>query len=279
MESFREQRIEELHVAAMKSRLKLIAARVNSAATRDTSRPAYEYPSLADVISIPEFRVVLERPLGDATEDCVDDVTIEDFEPAFAQFDQQVDKWASRCKNTLSKLLPRRKGAPSVTDPLHLATTVFECKHCAGKHRRGRRFNSALSFEEALRHRCSLWNDLGEMDDQLVRCVYSNYYTSPWNYYGMLAFDLRGSKTASQLLPLFGLDAKTATVEDTQALTVSLVCPECKDSPTKGYDPIYSWSRAVSLFFFFYYKRDRELSSLWIYLALRQWNVLRTYRY
>jgi hypothetical protein len=249
MESFREQRIEELHVTAMKSRLNLIAIRVSSAATSDKSRPAYEYPTLADVISIPEFRVVLERPLGGAREDYADDVTIEDFKPAFAQFDQQVNKWAPRCKNTLSKLLPRRKGALSVTDPLHLATTLFECKYCVGKYSRGRRFNSALSFEEALKHRCYLRNNLSEIDDQLVRCVYSNYYTSPWNYYGMLAFDLKGSKTASQLLPLFGLDAKTATVEDTKALTVSLVCPECKDSPTKRYDPIYSWSRAVSLFF------------------------------
>jgi hypothetical protein len=176
-----------------------------------------------------------------------DNVMLNDFDLAFAQYDRLMKEWLTRCKSVLLKLLPYCKGVPSNVERLYFATTLFECKHCIREYnlKRTQSHNSALSLEQVLEHRCHIRPDPNTVDNDTIHCIYSRWYTSPWNYFNSFAFDHGASKRMSELLTLFGLDAETATFKEVRALDICVVCPRCEDCKTRKYDSKYTWSRAV----------------------------------
>ncbi|KIM49552.1 hypothetical protein M413DRAFT_438740 [Hebeloma cylindrosporum] len=218
MEAIKSTRVEKERRALLKDRL---AALNTLRETCVSTLPANAIcPTSADLFRLPLVRNIID------TVPATVDFTADDLQPIALSFDDLTLQWRKEIELKLLGLIQAAEGSDvqnslDAEAVLNLATSFFSCKHC----------DRFLRYPAVLMHSCATKSSYNfpPKDDPDRDHVYAAEFLRQiyWNADQSITRKPEHVAVVSRLLDMVGFDAKTATVEDMDALNPLFECTSC----------------------------------------------------
>jgi hypothetical protein len=234
MENTKSRRVQQERRTFLRGRL---AALNTVRETCVSTLPANAiYPTTTDLFRIPFVRSIID------TVPATGDFTSDDLEPVRLSFDDLNLQWQKEIEQKLMDLIQAAKGS-DVQDSLDakavltLATSFFSCRRCP-------RF---LRYPAILMHPCATkYNHQAlEKDDPDYLYIAEIREETFWNANHYISMKLGHIAIVSRILDVVGLDPKTATAQEMDALNPIFECISCNNLSAGR--AIMSWKTAVCL--------------------------------
>jgi hypothetical protein len=175
------------------------------------------YPTTSEFTRLP----LVQNIFGKLAKD--ENLTEADLESIRVALDDLNIEWQGKIKNELFQIVSK-SSEDTVLDPqtaLNLATTFFACTTCYRS-----RF---LRYPNVLMHKCATaldWKSSHEGDLE-TRFLRQHCKETLWNYKGDIVIKPEHTAFVAELVRLAGLDPKTATVQEMDALDPIFECVHC----------------------------------------------------
>ncbi|TFK34841.1 hypothetical protein BDQ12DRAFT_688937 [Crucibulum laeve] len=226
MEEVKAERLERLHCAVVRKRCSVMTEIYKNFVA---SQPLHTViPGFTDVVLMDPFRTIIEDTPVD------EEVTEENFNIAETELPDLAKDWRhARDAELLSMLHASPSvGSGSALDSLHLATTLFKCKHVG----------QPVSYPRILvhEHATPAWDYSDNRPGSLLKSV----PRKPWNYGGsLITFDEVAHHYAKTVLQVCGFDPETTTSEDMQRAKPWVECTKCFTA--KSGRRVMRWDSAI----------------------------------
>lgn len=175
------------------------------------------YPTTSEFTRLP----LVQNIFGNLAKD--ENLTEADLESIRVALDDLNIEWQDKIKNELVEIISKNS-EDTVLDPqtvLNLATTFFACTTCYRS-----RF---LRYPNVIMHKCATaldWKSSHEGDLE-TRFLRQHCKETFWNYKGDIVIKPEHTAFVAELVRLAGLDPKTATVQEMDALDPIFECVHC----------------------------------------------------